>query len=210
MTEVEAVEKIIRDLTEKRARVAARTQEIAGERNPLAIAVYVDGDQKARKRLDALNAEAATISSELEGLDAAIAEANARLTAAQRVAAEHEARANATELLSLCRALSAHGARLDDVMSSLRKEAEAFRDTLNEIHARGCNFPSYALADVNARAALLTALMSTPWKIEHLAPGQRRTFGEIIDGWVSRIEGNFVSKYLEPAQIGASDGEAAA
>jgi hypothetical protein len=210
MTDVEAAEKIIRDLTEKRARVAARTQEIAEERKPLAIAVHVDGDQKARKRLDTLNAEAATISSELEGLDAAIAEADARLTAAQRVTAENEARANATELLGLCRALSAHGARLDDVMSSLRKEAEAFRGALNEIHARGCNFPSYALADVNARAALLTALMSTPWKIEHLAPGQRRTFGEIVDGWVSRIEENFVSKHLKPAQICATNDEVAA
>jgi hypothetical protein len=209
MTDVEAAEKIVRDLTEKRDLTEARIAGIADERKPLAIAVHVDGDHKARKRLDTINAEAATIAAELEGLDAAISEANARLATAVLAEAERADRENAKHLHLLCLELSEHGKRLDGVMSTLRVEAQAFRDTLNAIHARGCNFPSHGLADVNARNAIMTGLMATPWKIEHLAPGERRSFDKIVSGWVSRIEANFISKHLEASPVGETDNEAA-
>ena len=75
MNDIEVAEKTLAALTDKRDRAVARTEAIADERRSIGFAVHADGDPKARKRLDQLNIDAATITSELAGIDAAIAEA---------------------------------------------------------------------------------------------------------------------------------------
>lgn len=93
--DIESAESIVTSLQQKRTGIVARVAEISHERANIGFAVHADADPKARKRLDALNAEAAHIDGDLQSLDAAISEAQRRLTAAQRDEQTKEARDNA-------------------------------------------------------------------------------------------------------------------
>jgi hypothetical protein len=65
---------VLRDLIQKRDKLAARAEQISDARKAIGYATFVDGDKAARKKLDALNVESGTIAGELEALSAAIAE----------------------------------------------------------------------------------------------------------------------------------------
>jgi hypothetical protein len=56
----------LRDLEQRWQKLSARADKIAEERKGIGFRVFADGDAKARKQLDALNAEGATLSGELE------------------------------------------------------------------------------------------------------------------------------------------------
>jgi hypothetical protein len=86
MNDIEAVEKVIAGLTDKRDRAVARLAEIAAERQRIAFAAHATGDAVARTRLDKLRVDAVFITGELEDIDGALAEANERLAAARDVA----------------------------------------------------------------------------------------------------------------------------
>lgn len=189
-TDVEAAERVVQELTEKRERIAHRVREISEERRTLAFAAHASADQDARSRLDALNSEGATIAGEFEGIDAAIAEANRRLGAARQAADLEVDRAHARELRSVLAKFVEHGRKTDQALAALINETSSLRETLTQMHGLGCDFPSHALADTNARLAVVTALMQTPWRreFEHLAPRERRTFTELVNGWAARIE----------------------
>jgi hypothetical protein len=87
MTEVEEATKIIATLEDKRQHLNQRAVELADERNKIAFGAHVDGDAKARKRLDAINLELATMASEQSSVDAALTEANNRLAIAKQAEA---------------------------------------------------------------------------------------------------------------------------
>ena len=82
--DVEAAEQVIRDLEAKRQKLAERALRIADERRAIAYEAHAADDQKARSKLDKLNAEAATHASELASLEDAISAAQAKLQASAR------------------------------------------------------------------------------------------------------------------------------
>jgi hypothetical protein len=90
MNDIEAVEKVIAGLTDKRDRAVARIAEITGERQRIAFAAHTTGDTVARARLDKLRVDAVFITGELADINDAIAEANKRLATA-RSATDHTA-----------------------------------------------------------------------------------------------------------------------
>jgi chromosome segregation ATPase len=188
-TDVDVAARLVVELQAKRTAAVDRVTAIAEERKSVALAAHT-GDTAARKRLDALNLESTTIGAEIEGLDAAIAEAGDRLATAEAAEALEADRARARELRHALAEFTEHGRKLDEAMAAVVAESNALRTALHKMHSLGCEYPTDALALVNCRLAIGTALMQTPWKreFEHLAPGQRRTFGEIIRGWVERIE----------------------
>lgn len=203
--DVETAARIVRELTEKRGQVAARVDEISEERKSLAFAAHADGDPIAGQRLHALNAEGATIAGELEAIDAAIAEGQARLDGARQTEAKGADRANALELRKVLAEFAEHGRKMDEALAVLVAASAAFTETLNKIHALGSDFPTHAQAHVNASMALSTALMLTPWRREfrHLAPREKRTFGEVTAAWAQPIENGI------RLRLGESEEEAA-
>jgi hypothetical protein len=161
MTEIEICEQTIATLHDKRTAASKRINELAGERQHLAFAAYVDGDQAARGRLDKLNAEMATLADEAENIKAALAEADRRLTAARRTvadAAAHERRSKVRILLeqleASAKALDCTGVhpetgsiyRLNDPPARA-KTAALLGSVMVELHALGiaadAKFPSH-------------------------------------------------------------------
>src|SRR5258707_13398903 len=84
MTAVEKAEATIKSLQDKQKDLTARAAELAEERRHIALAAHSGADSKARARLDKINAEHATFSSEMNSLAEAILEATDRLKAAQQ------------------------------------------------------------------------------------------------------------------------------
>src|SRR5215469_9158232 len=91
-------EQTLRDLEQKRQKFAARAEQISEARKALGYSAFAEGDKAAKQKLAALNAEANTLTGELEAITAAITEAAARLDAAKQSVAAAEDRANAGKL----------------------------------------------------------------------------------------------------------------
>jgi len=86
-TEVDKAETTIATLEDKRKHLNQRAIELADERNKIAFGAHVENDAKARKRLDAINLELATMASEQSSVDAALVEAQSRLAIAKQAEA---------------------------------------------------------------------------------------------------------------------------
>lgn len=189
MSAVGQAERVLCELIAKRDGLVSRGNALADERRQIAFAAHT-GDHEARKRLDTINRETSEHVSELESLVAAISEATDRLEEARCAEAAEADQANARELRRVLEGFVEHGRKIDAALAAFVNESTAFRESLTKIHSLGCDFPSHGLADTNARLAIGTALMQTPWRrdFEHLAPGRRRTFCELVAGWAVRIE----------------------
>jgi plasmid stabilization system protein ParE len=113
MTEIEICEQIIAALHDKRNAASKRVNELAGERQRVAYAAYVKGDQAARGRLDKLNIELTALAVEVENIKAAITEADRRLTAARRTVADADAEQRRARVRALLVELEASAPTLD-------------------------------------------------------------------------------------------------
>lgn len=185
MNDVEAAEKTLASLSDKRDRAAARVREIAEERGAIAFNAHVDGDQKARKRLDQLNLDAATITSELAGIDAAIAEATTRLDRARHAEATKQDRQRAAELRKAYNHFIELSAELDAALALVVENAGAMKATVDEIHRLGGGAPTGQQFLTFGELALQSSLMQTPWAraFRHLSPRERRTFTALARDW---------------------------
>jgi len=185
MNDIEAAERTLAALTDKRDRAERRVREIAEERGAIAFNAHVDGDQKARKRLDQLNLDAATITSELAGIDAAIAEATARLEQAKHVEASEADRQRVAELRKTYNAFIELSAELDAALALVVENAQAMKATVDEIHRLGGGAPTGQQFLTFGELALQTRLMATPWAraFRHLSPRERRSFTALARDW---------------------------
>jgi hypothetical protein len=194
MTEAEkAAEKAVKtfhDLEAKRALLIERGAKLADERRAIAYDAHADGDAKARKRLDQVNAEVATHASELASLDDAIEAAHARAAAAIADVEREKERENALALRAVVNEFAECGRALDAALDQLVAASDQLREHVDRIHALGVNSPSHEQVEVLGYQALLTALNRTRWdrRFERLAPNQRRTFEKLVEGWCAQLE----------------------
>jgi hypothetical protein len=93
VNEIERVFSIVDALETKKAQHIAQRKTLEAERSTIALDAFA-GNDKARKRLDSINASIATQASELAA-DAAIAKANERVTALRQEQAQAQARGSA-------------------------------------------------------------------------------------------------------------------
>jgi hypothetical protein len=210
MSESEAViraEQQLRAIVSKRDRAVARSEQLSDARKQIGFAVFADGDSKARKQLDALNAEGATLAGELEALEAAISEAQRRLELAKQAAAEIENKAQATKLRTVLESAAARAVEVDALFASAVTElGELFKD-IRQFHQLGETFPTDEQWSVNTLLALKTILMQMPPSVarafEFLAPNQRRTFASIMDHMAGPIEARVKQRLSETEQKAA-------
>jgi hypothetical protein len=198
-------EATIARLEGKRSELVARGTELATIRASLAYAALADGDDKSRAKLDKLNIEAATHTSEVAAVEAAINTANERLVAARDHEAKAADRTNARELKVVLDQFVESATQLDQALA----DVAALGNNLHQIQARmrdlGSPVPNAAQLDSLGYRCLLTACASTPWSrhFETLAPHERRSFSALIDIWRATNE-----KHLA-ARLGDQTNEAA-
>jgi hypothetical protein len=198
MTDVEIVERTISQLTDKRDRVVARSTEIAAERQQLGFAVHADNDKAARAKLDKLNAEAATLTGELDSIKGAISEAEKRLAAAQQAASREAAKANAAEIRKLLTAFAATATDMDEALADFATASHELREVVNSLHSLGCQFPNHNQVESLGVRCTLTAIGQSIFKraVETLAPGERRAFVPTVAKWIASIERNQITPLL--------------
>ena len=189
MNDIEVAEKTLAALTDKRDRALARTEAIADERQAIGFAVHADGDQKARKRLDQLNIDAATITSELASIDAALLEAQSRLDTAKNAEATKADRQRAAELRKTYNTFIELSAELDAALALVVENAGAMKATVDRIHALGGGAPTGQQFLTFGELALQSSLMQTPWAraFRHLAPRERRSFTALARDWSGNV-----------------------
>jgi hypothetical protein len=204
MTEVEKAEATVKTLEDKRQHLTQKATELADERQRVSFAAHT-GDAKARQRLDRINVEHATHSSEMASIEAAIVEANARLSTARQdelTAADREQalqlRAKLAEFVEL--GMNADAA-FEDAFGSITDMIKLLRD----MGALGATAPTAEQFRVNGTLALKTAIQALPqnwisdFEFQRLAPNQKKQFKNLVAGWAGMIE-NGISHRLSEKQ----------
>jgi hypothetical protein len=89
MTDIEAAERVLAQLSDQKDRASEQVKKMSAERQAWAYSAHVDGSEQAKTRLAALNKTMAEMATTIESLDASLVEARKRLDAAQQ-ATNHE------------------------------------------------------------------------------------------------------------------------
>jgi chromosome segregation ATPase len=182
---VESLEAVIGKLEQQRADLERRSKELANTRASLAYSALADGDEKSRAKLDKLNIEAATHSSEIAAVQAAIKTANERLAGARDHEAKAADRANARELKVVLDQFVQTARQLDEALADVATLGRNLHQIQERMRELGSPVPNGAQLDSLGYRWLLTACASTPWRrhFETLAPHERRSFSALIDIW---------------------------
>lgn len=201
-SEVDKAQDTLADLNAKREALVTRGHELEERRQEIAFAAHT-GNKAERAKLDEINSEAISHDYELSSLDSAIAEATKRLAAADQAEAQAAERENAKALRAAVDEFTKHALAIDAAFAAMIKHATALEETLKDIHALGCGFPSRAQLDSLGARALGTAIMGTPWRKEfqHLAPSERHHFPDLVRTWCDRIESNFITPRLGELKV---------
>jgi hypothetical protein len=191
---------VLTQFISKRSDYELKLAELGRERAGLSYSAH-RGDPKARKRLDSLHLEHAKADSEFLSIDAALSEAQNRVRDAEASVAKAQAAVKASQILDLLPNLREHGKLLDEALRSLVENYEKFQNTARTIRALTAPgtddagkplstekaVPSEALMRVGCRQALKAMLCHTDLEVERLAPHERHTFSEIVNGWAESI-----------------------
>jgi hypothetical protein len=210
MSEVETVtraEQTLRDLEQKRVKLSARADQISEARKAVGYAAYAEHDKTAKQKLAVLNAEANTLSGELEAITAALTEATARLNAAKASVAAAEDRAKAGKLRTVLESAAARAVEIDAILSSAVAELSELFTDIRQFRALGEQFPTDEQFKVNTLLAIKSFLMQLPPLVardfEFLPPNQRRTFTSIFQHMIGPIEQRIKARLGEAEQEAA-------
>src|SRR5262249_22398993 len=184
----------------ERAACVQRGVELADERANVALDAHT-GNAKARKRLDEINAAIASHASELASYDAALKVAGERLRDAQAAEAREQDKANAKALRGEIKTLLAASELADEALAQLVVAGNALKAAIDQINALGFPHPTHMQLLTHGERVCKTVLMQTPWArgFEHIAPGDRRQFSDIIPQWAAMLERAVAEKLGEKA-----------
>ena len=204
-TSVSDAEAAIARLEGKRSELLARGTELATVRASLAYAALADGDDKSRAKLDKLNIEAATHTSEVAAVEAAIKTANERLAVARNHEAKQADRASARELSVVLDQFTRTAAELDRVLADVARLGHALHQIQVQMAQLGSPVPNGAQLDSLGFRCLLTACAATPWHrhFQVLAPHERRSFSDLIAIWTDTNRKHLASRLGDPTNEAA-------
>jgi len=170
---------------ERRAAIAYDAETVGGE---------------TKKEFDRLAKDRLALQTRLEGLDHALAGARRRVSAADADVEDEAARRRAAEALELLDAFAKRGAALDSKFSQVIHEYQALCGDFRQLEKLGFPPTTYALVQLNMRRAATAALMSAGLAEAFLAPLDRRSFSQVVDGWTSAVRGRATAR-LERNQM---------
>lgn len=113
MNDLEVAQTAIATLADKLNAATARADEMAITRQKLGFLVYTANDATARRELNALNTEMATLAEETQDLKAALVQAHAKLDAAKAAAMRTDANEHRVRARAILGELTALGPELD-------------------------------------------------------------------------------------------------
>src|SRR5579863_1452504 len=175
--------------------------EIDDRRQKLAYPAMT-GDADAKKVLDKLNRDRAVHTADIESIDTAIAKARRDVGEAEAAAAREAQKERAREWLARARILEECVAKGEKALRAIAEVGETIEDVLGELNYElGLQYPNIAGFRAVADRPVDAALMFAPsgkalgngqpkpgiFKRRHLAPGERTTLSEIVDGMVKTI-----------------------
>jgi hypothetical protein len=172
-----------KDLRDRIIAIEGHILELEGERSELSYAAMFERDAKAAKRVGEINTELARLGNETVVLNAALDEAGRRDAAAKAAERDGQERDNATKALALLDTFAQRGAALDEWFDKMIAEYTALCSEFRELEKLGFSPTTYRMVAITMRTAMLTKLMGTDLKIQHLAPGDRKTFQGAIESW---------------------------
>jgi hypothetical protein len=175
---VRIAEQTLRDLEQRRLKLAARVDKIGEERKAIGYQVFADGDTKDRKRLDELNLESAKLSGELEAISAAVEEATRRLNSTKAAEARVADETKAKALLELADEFDAQVRKLSDAGDALVAACNAISALHTKTYSLNAQRPTRQQLDVLLGRVIATMIMKSG--LQHqagttfLAPDERR------------------------------------
>jgi hypothetical protein len=175
------------DLRGKIADLDTKRLTLMGERDELSYSAVVERNSVATKRIAEISAELSQLADEKATLTAALSEAGRRDAAARAAERDGKERDDAEKALALLETFAQRGAALDRKFDELIAEYTALSDEFRQLDKLKYAPTTYPLVRITMRTAMLTKLMGTDLKVEHLAPGERKTFGGAIEGWASSV-----------------------
>jgi hypothetical protein len=164
------------------------------ERRSLAYAANT-GDHKARKALDAANAQSATADLEIENIKSAIDEARRRLAEAERDEQLAGLRANAQQALTLADLDTADGVRLRDLMADACATIRTVLDRQRIFRSLGAAAPDRLMMLAFTRS-ILAQLRDAGIDVPLIAPGHRHPLDELVAGGAARVR-NWAAAVLD-------------
>jgi hypothetical protein len=195
---VDAAERVLAGLRQKREAVASRIAANVDERKAVGYQVHAADDKTARERLDRLIAESMALNGELESLDGAIRTAEERCEAAQLAEAVRAARANAQRLRAELSGIAACTKRLDAAFASVCAEAAELDERTRSARALGAGAPNVEQFEAYGYRCVATWLGKLPslWarRFELLQPRERCGFADRWSSWLAGTERGIAAK----------------
>jgi hypothetical protein len=188
ITDVEKAQRVVDQLSHSHRELQTRAGELSAERAALSFAALAEADKDSQTKLKRLNTEAAHLGLEIENVSSALNEAGKRLHAAQQAEALEAKREQAVELRKVTNRFAQRAIDMDASLQKVAAIGNEMQSTLNTIHSLGASAPSHNQLTTLGSTTVKTALMSGPFRVEHIAPGERRTFGDLFVGWIAMLD----------------------
>ncbi len=183
---LEAARATVADLEAKLSESRSSLVEIEARLNDVSLPAHT-GDEHARKGLDRLSRERATLFGTIDGLERAIASARKQVEVAKAAAQDAVDRDKAQRALAMLDAFQGRAVRLQASLEAFIAEYERLVDDFGKLDLLGYRPTSYPLVALNMKNAVATALQFTDLRMDFLAPKDRRQFVDVIAGWASAI-----------------------
>ena len=161
---------------------------LVAEREEISYSALVDGDAKAKKRLDQIGHDLALIDHEAQTIRAAAVEAGRRAELAEDAARQGYERDRARKALELIGKVPALAHGMDKAAQKLFADFTELRGLFITLNSLGVTRPTVMIVDVACKRALSAASTATRLEIERLAPSERKTFVESTAPWVEGVE----------------------
>jgi hypothetical protein len=164
----------------------------------------VSKDKVAIERVASINAALDKLKHEEAGLVAALKEAGRRETSAAEAERDAKRRSNAAAAADILLEAEDNAAHLAKDMANMSERALKLRAQFAEIRRLTGTGPTPESIQVNLGRSLTTAVMNSPMKIGHLAPGDRCSVDTLVEGWSKSIRNWIVAAVGDkPAQKAA-------
>jgi hypothetical protein len=186
MTPIEACAQNLAALEQKLVDARTWQAKIAVESKALSYDAHLKGGESA-SRLAELQDMARLGEQNIASIETAIAEARKRLAAAQAGELDEAEQEAARMALGLLQGFAARGQALDDKLAAFVTEFESLSADFHDLEKTGYPPSTWPLVTVSMKMAVAARLMGTPLQTDFLAPNQRRTFSQCIEGWAASV-----------------------
>ncbi len=200
MTDLKKTQATVAELMRKRDKTTEHWENLSAERSAISYAALAENDEKAKRRLEQINADGAKVNAELESIDAAIRVAKERVQVAEAQAQKANDRDKAKEVRKLLVEALKLTEEMDKAFEVVVAGSSRLRDITYALNAAGCGNPNHSQVNVLGALAVRTFLGRTIWNrdFELVPPPSRTSFGKLMSGWAQAIERNIRTRLGEP------------